>query len=538
MSTGRASLGSRLRAARAPGGHSPNPSPPASPASSGNGDPIVRMSQLGQRAAPISRAATSGDFHADASVWVSTPVRPSQRSEYVDKLDYAFTYGDELAKLLRAHGFKSSVGLTLDGPEAESDFAVLLTNMAHVFGSISRDDFVKLLDLENEYSDYHVTLNELIFAVLPTVLRSTALLLYEESAYVHPRDGRCALQRLRFHVEGIGDPDSHRFWIRLRAVIIDETIEPAPQLAVFRTFADKHRRLHPEYSDANMVEDLHGVLRSSAAASPHVAPLYLVVLRELNSGSPFSYATLALRIARVYRDESPLARLSAPPPPASGGGGRGGPGGGGGKGHGGAGKGGNPAVASIHAFGPRQKLVPPVGEWKAVRNARYLQWEGTGLVCVTCFRLWAVTTGHLDTDGVCPFSCSASFAPGRAPTAAPTAVAPPPISAWPPVTPPAANAVTIRELEPPPHEDVSLSDAAMMTLHVDRDGNNPAGNNGAIHETAAVSPAFYTVDHEDDQWPAFRSGPVWLPSSATVRNRGGVASSSSAGPYDVPAEAP
>ncbi|KAK3250011.1 hypothetical protein CYMTET_40578 [Cymbomonas tetramitiformis] len=453
MSTDRVSLGSRLRAARGPGVHSPNPSPPVSPASSGNGDPIVRMSQLGHRPLPISRAATSGDFHADASVWVSTPVRPSQRSEHVDKLDYAFTYGDELAKLLRAHGFKSSVGLTLDGPEAESDFAVLLTNMAHVFGPISRDDFVKLLDLENEYTDYHVTLNELIFAVLPTVFRSTALLLYEESAYVHPRDGRCASQRLRFHVEGIGDPDTHRFWVRLRAVIIDETIEPAPQLALYLPY-----------------------LRGQAPPAP-------------------SWATVA------------LARAGGPP-----------------------------LRPSMHYFGPRQKLVPPVGEWKAVQNARYLQWEGTGIVCVTCFRPWAVTTGHLDTDGVCPFSCSASFAPGRAPAAAPTVVAPPLISAWPPVAPPAAHAHAIRALEPPPHEDCSLADSARMDLRFAHDGDLPAINSGPTLETAAMSPAFYTIDQEDEQWPAYCSGLVWIPSSAG--NRGGAASSSSAGPHDVPAEAP
>ncbi|KAK3277986.1 hypothetical protein CYMTET_14044 [Cymbomonas tetramitiformis] len=94
--------------------------------------------------------------------------------------------------------------------------------MAHVFGPISRDEFVKLLDPDNEYTDYHVVLNELNYAVLPTVLRSTALILYEESAEVQPRDGRCALQRLRFHVEGIGDPDAHRIWVRLRAVVLDD----------------------------------------------------------------------------------------------------------------------------------------------------------------------------------------------------------------------------------------------------------------------------------------------------------------------------
>ncbi|KAK3257862.1 hypothetical protein CYMTET_33067 [Cymbomonas tetramitiformis] len=342
MSTDRISLGSRLRAVRSsPRGHSPNPTPSGSPASSGTADPIVRMSQLTAQPTPLSRAATSAECNADASVWVSTPVRPSQRTEFVDKLDYAFAYGEELAKLIRTHGFKSSVGLTLDGPDAESDCAVLLANMAHVFGPVSRDDVAKLLDLDNEYSDYHVVLNELVYAVLPTVLRSrTSLTLYEESA----------------------------------------------ELAAFRTLAEKHRKLHPSYTDVNLVQDLYSVLRASAAVSPYVTPLYnRVVLRELGSNTPFTYATLALRVSEIFRDESPLARLSAPSPPASGGGGRGGAGGGGGKGSAGGGK---ATVGSVYAAGWK-KLVPPNGEWKPVKNARYLQWEGTGIVYVTCFRLWA-----------------------------------------------------------------------------------------------------------------------------------------------------
>ncbi|KAK3240001.1 hypothetical protein CYMTET_50110 [Cymbomonas tetramitiformis] len=52
------------------------------------------------------------------------------------------SYGEELVKLLRAHCFKSNVGITLDGPEAESDFAVLLANLSHVFGPISRDEIL------------------------------------------------------------------------------------------------------------------------------------------------------------------------------------------------------------------------------------------------------------------------------------------------------------------------------------------------------------------------------------------------------------
>ncbi|KAK3238996.1 hypothetical protein CYMTET_51035 [Cymbomonas tetramitiformis] len=219
MSGEHVSLGSRLRVAR-DSDSTPSRTPAASPQREQPPDPIVRMSTLRPRPTPVSRSATSAEFHHDDSVWVSTPVRASQRTEFVEKLDYAFSYGEELAKLLRAHGFKSNVGITLDGPEAESDFAVLLANLSHVFGPISRDEIMKLLDLDFEYSEYHLTLNELIYAVLPTLLRGTALTLYEESA--------------------------HRL----------------------------------------------------------------------------TYAALALRLGKVFRDESPFTRLAAPPPPAPGGGGR------------------------------------------------------------------------------------------------------------------------------------------------------------------------------------------------------------------------
>ncbi|KAK3273833.1 hypothetical protein CYMTET_17949 [Cymbomonas tetramitiformis] len=177
----RFALGSRLRASRSAGGPSPGTTPPASPARGDQPDPIVRTYVLTSSApyAYRSRAATSAEFHADTSVWVSTPVRASQRTEFADKLDYyAFAYGEELTKLLRGHGFKSNVGLTREGPEAESDFTVLLANMPHVFGLIARNEFTKLLDLDFEYGEYHLTLNELLYIVLATILRGTTLSLY------------------------------------------------------------------------------------------------------------------------------------------------------------------------------------------------------------------------------------------------------------------------------------------------------------------------------------------------------------------------
>ncbi|KAK3258431.1 hypothetical protein CYMTET_32517 [Cymbomonas tetramitiformis] len=89
--------------------------------------------------------ATSLEFHHDESVWISNPVRPSQWTEFMDNLDYAFSsYGEELVKLLHSPGFKPNVGLILDGP----DFTALFANMNDVLGPISRDEFAKLPDLD------------------------------------------------------------------------------------------------------------------------------------------------------------------------------------------------------------------------------------------------------------------------------------------------------------------------------------------------------------------------------------------------------
>ncbi|KAK3252172.1 hypothetical protein CYMTET_38517 [Cymbomonas tetramitiformis] len=103
----------------------------------------------------ISLAATSADFHRDASVWESTPVRASQQHEYSERLDYAFGYGEALVKVLRSHGFKPHKGYTLDGPDAETDFAILLSNLHHVLSPIIHFEYDKLFDLEHEYLEYH-----------------------------------------------------------------------------------------------------------------------------------------------------------------------------------------------------------------------------------------------------------------------------------------------------------------------------------------------------------------------------------------------
>ncbi|KAK3237408.1 hypothetical protein CYMTET_52518 [Cymbomonas tetramitiformis] len=492
MSAERVTLASRLRAARPHGGASPGSPASSSPSDSRSGDPVVPMATPLARPTLVSISPTSLEFHNDATVWTSTPVRASQRSEFIEKLDYAFAYGEELAKLLRAHGFKANVGISLDGPDAETDFAVLLANMSHVLGPISRDEVFKLLDLDYEYEAYHYVINELIYAVLPTVLRGMALSLYDESTRVHPHDGRCALQRLRFYVEGIGDPDAHRFWVRLRATKIDETLEPAPQLAVVRTLADKHRRLHPAYSDRDLVEDVYyAILRSSASASPYITPLYLVVLRELGTAHGHTFASLTLRLGKIFRDESHLARLSAP---ASGG-------------ATGGGGGGRSSVGAIYNMGKRKP-------------------------CITCFRLWAVTTGHIDTEGICPYVCTQTFAPGRAPAKAPTAPAnPPPLSEWPPSAAPRAHA--LRELEPPMQDEDAPAAAAAMH-HVRLSSDQPLG--GDVRLSTGWTPGFAGLPHagngdceppistlairqhmddDEEDWPAFRESPVYIPSKAS-----------------------
>ncbi|KAK3287604.1 hypothetical protein CYMTET_4904 [Cymbomonas tetramitiformis] len=423
----------------------------------GRSDPIVRMSLLRQRPTPRSRAATSAEFHADSSVWASTPVRASQRAEFADKLDYAFAYGEELAKLLRAHGFKSSVGIALDGPEAESHFTVLLANMSHVFGPIARDDFVKLLDLDFEYEVYHLTLNDgsftsffpPFFAGLPSPCTRSPLA-------CTPTTGG---------VEGIGDPDAHRFWVRLRAVVIDETVDPAPQLAVFRTLAEKHRKLRPGYGDPDMVSDLHSVLRSSAAASPYITPLYLVVVRDLSDGKHFTFASLALRLGKVFQDESPLARPTTPAPKAPGGAGRIG--------------GGKPTVGTTMAFG-KKKFAPPAPPPPAAPPP------------LTAWPLSAAATPQAHSL---------------------QELEPPPQAASPPQ---GAAAMTVRLSTPVPtfaHGPMDPQSMAMDPGTYSTDTSLPAedcvGGGGVPPPISSLH--ICDLDDDDTDWPAFRESPVWTP---------------------------
>eukprot|EP00854_Cymbomonas_tetramitiformis_P034353 gene34353-biopygen26626 len=137
----------------------------------------------------------------------------------------------DLVNFLRSVGFKPNVGLyTFDNDDADTNFTTFLYGLTHVLFPISYSEASKLLDLDHDHEFYHVAINELLFCILPHVLRGNAPYIYHECARVHPDDGRYALQRLRYEVEGIPDADDMRFWTKMRATRIDETKDPAPQL--------------------------------------------------------------------------------------------------------------------------------------------------------------------------------------------------------------------------------------------------------------------------------------------------------------------
>ncbi|KAK3269012.1 hypothetical protein CYMTET_22518 [Cymbomonas tetramitiformis] len=127
-------------------------------------------------------------------------------------------------------------------------------------------EVAKLLDLYHDYDAFHVTINDLLYTMLPHVLRGNAVALY----HVHcegdvPGDGRYILQCLRYEVEGVPDPDTDRFWLKLRSTILDETLDPAPQLSTIRVLGDKRKHING-YTDDKRTKDLWHVLADSAKA--------------------------------------------------------------------------------------------------------------------------------------------------------------------------------------------------------------------------------------------------------------------------------
>ncbi|KAK3272729.1 hypothetical protein CYMTET_18987 [Cymbomonas tetramitiformis] len=469
--TRQSGLAAALKAARS--GNSPStPTPSSHGTASRTTTPlsrkVVRTSSLRSQVPYLHDSPSAFQFFNDPDVLLSTPVEEGREEEYAEHLAYASNYSADLLRFLRASGFKDTVGYTFDNTDAEADFNILLSGLRHVLSPINYREVAKLLDVEHDYAAYHVTVNELLFTVLPSVLRGNALSLYHEVSLTNPGDGRFALHRLRYEVEGVPDPDTDRFWLKIRSTIIDETTDPAPQLAVIRALGDKHMKINV-YPDSKRMQDLWHVLADSAKASPHTAPLYLVVLRELRAGTQFTFASLCLRIRTAWRDEAKHSILSDPPPAESSspGSGYSRP---------------KHTDARMYAFGEPRSATPLKGEWVAdAPNALFRRWSGTGFPCMTCFRMWGMTDAHPDTKGVCPYACAEAFAPGRVPAAAVKAAARP----APPgsiATSPAASA-TAAPKKPP-------SAAAM---HV----SLPDDSQPAAVELAAVAGKFLIIIDED-----------------------------------------
>ncbi|KAK3257608.1 hypothetical protein CYMTET_33314 [Cymbomonas tetramitiformis] len=77
-----------------------------------------------------------------------------------------------------ASGYSPKTGYTFDNVDAEADYivVVLVSSLSNTLMPISHNEFSKLLDREHNYAYYHVTLDEVIFSILPrTVLRGNAL---------------------------------------------------------------------------------------------------------------------------------------------------------------------------------------------------------------------------------------------------------------------------------------------------------------------------------------------------------------------------
>ncbi|KAK3233026.1 hypothetical protein CYMTET_56643 [Cymbomonas tetramitiformis] len=226
--------------------------------------------------------------------------KPTSTIEAPTAFDF---FNDPDVLLPQVHWFQE---YTLDNDTADADFAAFTAGLlAHVMFPISYAESAKLLDLEHEHDFYHSTVNEILFCLLHHPLHGNALSVYHECARTHPADGRYALRRLRYEVdvycqmgtrvtvgkptnlaidiEGVPDANGMRYWTQMRAITLSETVDPAPQLATIRRLCERHRKIKPTYSDSDRVADLWHILSESAKKSPYVAPLYLVVLRELRS---------------------------------------------------------------------------------------------------------------------------------------------------------------------------------------------------------------------------------------------------------------
>ncbi|KAK3245448.1 hypothetical protein CYMTET_44981 [Cymbomonas tetramitiformis] len=109
--------------------------------------------------------------------------------------------------------------------------------------------------------------------------------------------------------------------------------------------------------------------------------------------------TLTHRIRRVWLREG-VSRLARPITPDSGGVGDSSSPSGGGR---------------VMAFRSRYVFAAE-GKWEET-GGPYRIWNGQGRPCVVCYRLYALTDVHADTNGLCPWVCVDAFSTGSPPTA-------------------------------------------------------------------------------------------------------------------------
>ncbi|KAK3289024.1 hypothetical protein CYMTET_3523 [Cymbomonas tetramitiformis] len=369
--------------------------------------------------------------------------------------------------------------------------------MATVLDSVDSVETAKIFDFDLAYAAYNYDVNAIAFAMLSVLLRGPALDVYHSTAKLYPFDGRALLLRLHFDVEGVQRGDKGRFMEDMRALRIDDRVDPNPLIQSFRTLSDEHRRYHTDFDDTARVETMLVVLEKSADASPYEVPLYQGIITDLYGSYKPSFDTLTHRIRRVWLREgvSRLARFPPPTPDSGGVGDSSSPSGGG----------------RVMAFRNRP-VITAEGKWEDT-GGPYRIWNGQGRPCVVCYRLYALTDVHADTNGLCPWVCVDAFSTGRPP---PTASAP--------IERPALTSDTWQKRDPQQKQPSAMTFRPQVPVStgpgdvLPADVPFPGVDAPSTDEEEADPPTFAMIAgyESEEDWPAFRDGPVWTPLAAAT----------------------
>ncbi|KAK3252383.1 hypothetical protein CYMTET_38314 [Cymbomonas tetramitiformis] len=204
------------------------------------------------------------------------------RGTRTDHLAKTFEYAENAIDVLKARGYHPrGSGITLDGVNAKRDYFALRSAMATVLDSVDSVETAKIFDFDLAYAAYHYDVNAIALTMLSVLLREPALDVYHSTAKLYPFDGRALVLRLHFDVEGVQRGDKGRFMEDMRALRIDDRVDPNPLLQSFRTLSDERRRYHTDFDDTARVETMLVVLEKSADASPYEVPLYQGIITDL-----------------------------------------------------------------------------------------------------------------------------------------------------------------------------------------------------------------------------------------------------------------